>query len=75
MITKNPKLNLDVDSPEKVIDVLNAAIAAYYESSNVLTASWQNCAAGLPWITIAKIFEQTVKALENSKNLKPFLKR
>ncbi len=39
-------LNLDVDSPEKVSDILRNAAQEYYEGESKLGAAWQDRQAG-----------------------------
>ena len=50
----NNPLDLDVDSPEKVITVLNNAIDTYFEAASELSGSWQEPDAGKPWEFIAE---------------------
>ena len=63
------KLNLDVDSPEKVPPVLREAAEAYYESAEELSRAWQSRAAGQPWIRIARVFERLADHIE--RELRP----
>ena len=57
-------LNLDVDCPEKVIDVLLEAADAYQESANELTADWQDPSAGRPWYVLTHILYQAAVTAE-----------
>ena len=50
-------LDLDVDSPDKVKEVLQRAAQAYYESAGELESAWQDKSAGRPWLFIARQFE------------------
>ena len=47
------ELNLDVDIPDKVADVLNAAVVAYHASAVELAASWQDRKIPMIWAEIA----------------------
>jgi len=47
------ELNLDVDAPDKVADVLNAAAIAYHASAVELAASWQDRKIPMIWAEIA----------------------
>ena len=47
------ELNLDVDAPDKVADVLNAAALAYQASAVELAASWQDRRVPMIWAEIA----------------------
>ncbi len=47
------ELNLDVDAPDKVADVLNAAAMAYHASALELSASWQDRKIPMIWAEIA----------------------
>ena len=47
------ELNLDVDAPDKVADVLNAAVIAYQASAVELAASWQDRKIPMIWAEIA----------------------
>ena len=51
------RLNLDVDSPEKVIFVLLAAVDAFNDTAAELESAWQDKSAGKPWTVIAKELE------------------
>jgi hypothetical protein len=59
-LVDNPKgdLDLDVDAPDEVPDVLREAADRYYESAIELEGDWQDKAAGRPWEIIAKILEK-----------------
>ena len=47
------ELNLDVDTPDKVADVLNAAVVAYHASAVELAGSWQDRKIPMIWAEIA----------------------
>lgn len=49
------RLNLDVDAPHKVSDVLHSAAFVYLDSASELDSAWQNTSAGRPWRMIAKV--------------------
>ena len=49
--------NLDVDTPEKVPQILINVAEKYYESASELPGAWQDPNAGKIWGTIAKILE------------------
>ncbi len=51
-------LDLDVDSPEKVITVLYNAVDAFMEASSELQSAWQDPKAGAEWKMIAKELEK-----------------
>jgi hypothetical protein len=46
-------MNLDVDAPDKVADVLTAAATAYQESAVELSAAWQDRCIPMIWAAIA----------------------
>jgi hypothetical protein len=48
-----PDMNLDVDAPEKVADVLTAAATAYQVSAVELSAAWQDHQIPKIWTAIA----------------------
>ena len=50
-------MDLDVDSPEEVADVLDEAAQAYREGAAELEAAWQDKGAGRPWDIIARELE------------------
>jgi hypothetical protein len=47
------ELNLDVDAPDKVADVLTAAASAYRASAVELSALWQDRQIPMIWAAIA----------------------
>jgi hypothetical protein len=49
----DPELNLDVDAPDQVADVLTAAASAYQASAVELSASWQDQRIPMIWAAIA----------------------
>jgi hypothetical protein len=57
-------MDLDVDSPEKVAEVLRDAASAYYESAGELESAWQDPGAGKPWEVIAKILDSAADRIE-----------
>jgi hypothetical protein len=61
-MTNDPKLNLDVDAPDKVSTVLRAAADAYYEAHNELLAAWQQ--SYTPWSRIARILERAADQID-----------
>ena len=58
------KMDLDVDSPEKVAVVLRRAADAYYESASELESAWQDRGAGKPWTKLARILERAADQAE-----------
>jgi len=57
-------LNLDVDSPEKVAIVLQAAADVFYEASVEVEYYSQDKGAGKPWIKIARILERAADKID-----------
>jgi hypothetical protein len=57
-------MNLDVDAPDEVSDVLRTAADKYYESAGELESSWQDKGAGRPWEIIAKILEHAADQID-----------
>lgn len=57
----NTRLSLDVDAPEKVPAVLQAAADSFFESSSELSAAWQDDKAGKIWEDFAKIMDRAAK--------------
>ena len=51
-------LDLDVDAPERVANVLRNAAQAYYESHSELSAAWQDRKAGRVWFKLGAEFEK-----------------
>jgi hypothetical protein len=58
------KLDLDVDAPDKVADVLRRAAEAFYDSASELESAWQDRAAGRPWMKIAAILERAAASVD-----------
>jgi hypothetical protein len=62
-------LDLDVDSPEKVPQVLRRAADRFRESTGELQSAWQDEHAGKVWTAIATILDRAAssceKAIEN----------
>ena len=50
-------MDLDVNSPDEIVDRLLNAAEAFYESASELDADWQDRSVGRPWTMIAKILE------------------
>jgi hypothetical protein len=61
-MTNDPKLNLDVDAPDKVSTVLRAAANAYYEADQELMSAWQQLST--PWSRIARILERAATQID-----------
>jgi hypothetical protein len=57
-------LDLDVDSPDKVIGVLENAVDAFYESASELESAWQSKAAGRPWNVVARRLDKAARDIE-----------
>lgn len=58
------KYDLDVDSPDKVADVLRYTAEAFYDSAAELESTWQDKKSGNPWKKIALILEQAANKIE-----------
>ena len=58
--------DLDVDSPDKIVDVLRNASEAAYEASNELESAWQE--KEYNWKMIGRELERAADKIE--KNLK-----
>jgi len=61
-------LDLDVDAPEKVADVLRRAADQYRESQSELQSAWQDKEAGRIWLHIAKALDAAALKVEQSIN-------
>jgi hypothetical protein len=59
-------LDLDVDTPEKVAQVLRAAAERFYESEGELQSAWQDRNAGRVWREFAKILERAADQCERA---------
>ena len=57
-------MDLDVDSPDEVVDVLRQAAQAYYEAESDLAETWQDDRAGKAWAKIAKILERAADQID-----------
>jgi len=57
-------LDLDVDAPDEVSQVLRDAAEAYHESAVDLESSWQDKGAGRPWTAIARILERAADQID-----------
>lgn len=73
MTTKN--MNLDVDSPEKVVRVLEDAAQQFYDSAAELDETWQDESAGRPWDDVAKALEAAAARIEKKPWFDLFSKR
>ena len=62
--TYTEAMDLDVNSPDKVADVLRVAAQEYYQAEGDLSASWQDPGAGYIWAKIAKILEQAASKID-----------
>ena len=67
-------MNLDVDSPEKVLVVLRNAVDVYYDAAGDLESAWGDPGAGKPWEAIAKILDRAITSMEKNKWLQDFIK-
>lgn len=56
----DPKLSLDVDSPDKVVEVLQEAIDTFDIAGKELSYSWQDKSAGKPWHVVANEFNKAM---------------
>ena len=68
------KLDLDVDSLDKVIVVLRNAVDAFYETAGELESAWGDPGAGKPWEQVAKILDRAITSMEKNKLLQDFIK-
>lgn len=57
-------IDLDVEAPDQVANVLRQAAQEYYESAGELEAAWQDKYAGKPWTAIAKILEAAADKID-----------
>jgi hypothetical protein len=57
-------LDLDVDAPDKVAQILRDAAQAYHESAGDLASAWQDRRAGAPWTKIARVLEKAAAAID-----------
>lgn len=75
------KLDLDVDSPEKVPVILREASEKYFESEIELASAWQDKRAGRVWGVLAKILENAADkshaavSKQNPRSRTPWLER
>jgi hypothetical protein len=58
-------MNLDVDAPEKVADVLRAAAQRYRESNSELQSAWQDNGI-VVWERLAAILERAAGSCERA---------
>jgi hypothetical protein len=70
MTTKTMKhgLDLDVDAPELVAQVLRNAAQSYHESSSELQSAWQDADVGKVWDALAKALETAAIRCEQAYN-------
>jgi acyl-CoA reductase-like NAD-dependent aldehyde dehydrogenase len=59
-----PDLDLDVDTPEKVAEVLRRAAQRFNESASELESAWQDRNAGKVWVKFAEILERAAKSCD-----------
>jgi hypothetical protein len=59
-------IDLDVDAPGKVADVLRRAAQAYYESGAELESAWQDPGPRQVWSKIARILERAAVAIDKA---------
>lgn len=57
-------LDLDVDDPEEVADILREAAQGYYEAESELSSAWGDRSAGKAWTKIAKILEAAADKID-----------
>jgi len=57
-------LDLDVDAPEKIPNILRTATEVFYDSSSELSSAWQDREAGKIWSRIAKILERAAYSID-----------
>jgi hypothetical protein len=60
-------MDLDVDAPDKVAQILRNASDAYYEGAAELESAWQDSKAGAPWIRIARILDSAADKIDKIK--------
>lgn len=61
-------LDLQVDTPEKLADVLRRAAEAFRESQCELQSAWQDDNAGRVWLHIAKALDVAACKVEQAIN-------
>lgn len=59
-------LDLDVDAPDQVADVLRAAAQEYFEAEEELSSAWQDPQAGKVWTKIARILERAANQVDRA---------
>ncbi|HEU4985376.1 MAG TPA: hypothetical protein VFT58_07020 [Nitrososphaera sp.] len=59
-----PTLNLDLEHPDQVADVLRAAAEQYHDAASELESAWQDKDAGRPWSKIAAILERAAASID-----------
>jgi len=60
-------LDLDVDAPEKVPNVLRAAAEQFYEAEGELSAAWGDPQAGKIWTDFARILERAADSMDKAR--------
>ena len=63
--TKDVKLSLDTDTPDKVADILRYAAHSYRCSQLELQEEWGDETAGREWGIIARILDKAADAIES----------
>lgn len=58
------KLNLDVDTPDKIAPILRLAAETYYELASEFVSTWRDQRAGAVWNHIAKILEHAADSID-----------
>lgn len=58
------KLDLDVDAPRKVANVLRSASDRFAEDAERISADWQDRMAGRPWRMIARKLDAVAESIE-----------
>lgn len=58
------QLDLDVDRPEDIPQVLRNAAEEFYEAESELKSAWQDPQAGKVWTKIAKILERAASQID-----------
>jgi len=67
--------SLDIDSPEKVVAVLEYAAQNFYDAAEELSSDWQEESAGRPWVDVAKALEAAAARIEKKPWFDLFSKR
>jgi hypothetical protein len=56
--------DLDIDSPDKVSNILRSTADVYRESATELESAWQDKHAGKAWIEIAAILDRAADSID-----------